>query len=137
MLQVGKVRQLEREELFTSLLNASSASSRPGNIQVLKMQHLKTYKIHKMPLAKRHAAQDRGPSLLATQNFCAKYCCTGAASLRDSHMWVNERIFRKQNWRTKDKCRGNIIWPYKTQYFRLCLSYQVRSESLEKEIRKI
>ena len=26
-----------------------------GNTQVLKMQHLKTYKIHKMPLAKRHA----------------------------------------------------------------------------------
>ena len=80
----------EREELFTSLLNASSASSRPGNIQVLKMQHLKTYKIHKMPLAKRHAQR-----LLATEFLC-KILLHWLQACKDSHVgqWAH---FSQQN----------------------------------------
>ena len=98
----------EREELFTSLLNASSASSRPGNIQVLKMQHLKTYKIHKMPLAKRHA-RHRGPSLLATENFCAKYCCTAAASLQRFACGSMSAFFANKTGGLKTNAAGEIL----------------------------
>ena len=41
----------------------------PGDIQVLKMQHLKTYKIHKMPLAKRRAQPAR--DTIFVQNIVA------------------------------------------------------------------
>ena len=56
--KIAPIGEREREAFYFCLMLPLLL----GNTQVLKMQHLKTYKIHKMPLAKRHAqrpARDR------------------------------------------------------------------------------